>query len=150
MIRTDNEEIEKTDAVRRFRDALEKVLAELESRSIPSCAVTDEARRAVETRLYNLPRLYDELERADGLDPLLMSLEIRRVEKALEAVCGDEYFPLIPIRYFQNAEERQAAEAFRCDKATVWRNRKRLLDALAVRLMGTEAWESDVPPPSGL
>lgn len=131
-----------------YHDALEKVLAELESRSIPPpCAVTDEARRAVESRLYNLPRLYDERERADGLDALLMSLEIRRVEKALEAVCGDEYFPLIPIRYFQNADERQAAEAFRCDKATVWRNRKRLLDALAIRLMGTAAWEINVPPP---
>lgn len=64
-----------------YHDALERVLAELESRSIPPCAVTNEARRAVETRLYNLPRLYDELERADGLDALLMSHEIRRVEK---------------------------------------------------------------------
>ncbi|MBR0281373.1 MAG: hypothetical protein IJQ81_07245 [Oscillibacter sp.] len=130
----------------RFRDALERGLKELKSYSIPPCAVTDEARRAVETRLYNLPCLYETLEGADGLDALLISQEIRRVEGALESIRGDKYFPLIVFRYFQGANARQAARELDCDQSTVWRNRDRLLDALALRLMGTAAWETIVMP----
>lgn len=150
MKRTGNETAIPNEAAepltRRFRDALGRGLEELKSRSIPPCAVTDEARRAVETRLYNLPRLYETLERADGLDALLISQEIRRVERALESVCGDKYFPLIAFRYFQGANARQAARELECDQSTVWRNRDRLLDALALRLMGTAAWETIVAP----
>lgn len=107
---------------------------------IPPCVVTEDARKATEEKLYNLPGLCEKLEDAEGLEALLLSMEIRRIKKALEAIQPDPYYSLIPAKYFQGAKERTSAAICACDKATVWRNRKRLLDDLALRLFGVSAW----------
>lgn len=107
---------------------------------ISPCVVTEDARKATEDKLYNLPGLCEKLEDAEGLEALLLSMEIRRIKKALEAIQRDPYYSLIPAKYFQGAKERTSAAICACDKATVWRNRKRLLDDLALRLFGVSAW----------
>lgn len=111
-----------------------------ETNPINPCVVTDDARKATEDKLYDLPGLCEKLEDAEGLEALLLSMEIRRIKKALEAIQPDPYYSLIPAKYFQGAKERTSAAICACDKATVWRNRKRLLDDLALRLFGVSAW----------
>jgi len=121
---------------------LEKLIREtVESfRPFPTYEITENVRKAVEEKLYGLPELCEKLEEAEGLDALLISWEIKAVKRALELIQDDPYYPLIPARYFDGADERAAAFLCSCDKATIWRNRKRLLDRMAVYLFGTGAW----------
>ena len=111
-----------------------------ESRFVNPCIVTDDARKSTEEILYSLPGLCEKLEEAEGLEALILSLEVARIKKALEAIQQDPYYLLIPAKYFQGAKERTSAAICACDKATVWRNRKRLLDDLALQLFGVSAW----------
>lgn len=120
--------------------AKEVLFQKIETRSISKCIVTGKARKKVEQALYELPTLCEELERAEGLEALLISHRIGRIKTALESVSLDPYYNLIPIRYFQGAKERTVATLCNCDKATVWRNRTRLLDVMALHLLGVEAW----------
>ena len=108
---------------------------------IPPSIVTAGARRAVERRLYDLPRLCERLERTSSQEAEAITQEIDNIKQALQAVSRDPYYPLIPAKYFQGAKERTAAALCACDKATVWRNRNRLLDALALSLFGVSAWD---------
>lgn len=112
-----------------------------ETNPIPPSIVTAEARRSVEVTLYRLPRLCEELERAGAEEAPLVSGEIERIKLALESISHDPYYLLIPAKYFQGAKERTAAALCACDKATVWRNRIRLLDVLALCLLGVSAWD---------
>ena len=108
---------------------------------VPPNIVTAEARRAVERRLYALPLLCEKLERASGQEAVTITQEIDSIRWALQVVSRDPYYPLIPAKYFQGAKERTAAALCACDKATVWRNRVRLLDTLALSLFGVSAWD---------
>ncbi len=108
---------------------------------IPPSTVTAGARRAVERRLYELPRLCEKLERASSQEAAAITQEIDCIKQALQVVSQDPYYPLIPAKYFQGAKERTAAALCACDKATVWRNRTRLLDMLALSLFGVSAWD---------
>lgn len=105
---------------------------------IPPSIVTREARRAVERRLYALPQLCEKLERV--IDPAITQ-EIDSIRQALQTISRDPYYQLIPAKYFQGVEDWTAAVLCACDKVTVWRNRNRLLDVLALCLFGVSAWE---------
>lgn len=108
---------------------------------IPPNTVTAGARRAVEQRLYDLPRLCEQLEQGDTREATEIIREIDSIRRALQTISRDPYYPLIPAKYFQGAKERTAAALCICDKTTVWRNRTRLLDVLALSLFGVSAWD---------
>ena len=128
------QEMDSIDFDKLIREAVERF------RPFPTYEISEETRKAVEERLYNLPELCEKLEEAEGLDALLISWKIEAVKRALELIQDDPYYPLIPAKYFRGAKERTAAHICSCDKATAWRNRKRLLDRMAVYLFGTGAW----------
>ena len=121
---------------------IEEVIREAvrSTRPFPTYEITGDTRKEVEKALYSLPELCEKLEEAEGLDALLISWKIRDVKRALELIQDDPYYPLIPARYFDGADERTAAFLCSCDKATIWRNRKRLLDRMAVYLFGAAAF----------
>lgn len=123
----------------RIADSVQQAVEE--TNPIPPSIVTAEARRSVEVTLYKLPRLCEELERAGAEAAPLVSGEIERIKLALESISHDPYYLLIPAKYFQGAKERTAAALCACDMATVWRNRTRLLDVLALCLLGVSAWD---------
>lgn len=108
---------------------------------IQPCEVTAGARKAVETKLRKLPELCEALEQADGLEAVLLAHEVEKTKRALESVSDDPYYQAIPAKYFQGLKDRTAAILCACDKVTVWRNRTRLLDMLALRLFGVDAWD---------
>lgn len=121
---------------------IEKIIRQAVDRTNPihPCIVTERARKELTKKLYNLPRLCEELEQAEGLEALLISQEICRIKSALESISQDPYYSLIPAKFFHGATEQFSATICSCDKATAWRNRERLLDTLALRLFGVDAW----------
>ena len=123
---------------RRISDVIRQAVEA--SSPIPPTIVTPGARRAVERRLYALPRLCEKLEQASDQDAAAITQEIDSIRWALQVISRDPYYPLIPAKYFQGAKERTATLCA-CDKATVWRNRARLLDVLALSLFGVAAWD---------
>ena len=108
---------------------------------VPPNIVTAGARRAVERRLYDLPRLCEKVERVSDQETAEIAREIDSIKRALQSISRDTYYSLIPAKYFQGAKERTAAALCACDKAAVWRNRARLLDVLALSMFGVEAWD---------
>ena len=121
---------------------IEKIIRQAVERANPihPCIVTKRARKEVVKKLQHLPRLCEDLEQAEGLEALLISQEIHRIKMALESISQDPYYSLIPARFFHGATERLSAKICACDETTAWRNRERLLDALAIRLFGVGAW----------
>ena len=66
-------------------------------------------------------------------------LEVNRIQRALNCICGDPYFAVIDHKYFQRLTDDESAEIMNCDPSTVRRNRLRLVKRIALRLYGTEA-----------
>lgn len=67
------------------------------------------------------------------------SYEIETMENALKSIENDEYFITVSGRYFDNLPDEAIAQKIPCDTSTVWRNRKRLVQKLAVLLYGVDA-----------
>lgn len=65
--------------------------------------------------------------------------EIETMEKALEMIKGDVYYKAVTGRYLESKTDDQIAAEIPCDASTVWRNRKRLVQRMAVRLYGADA-----------
>lgn len=65
--------------------------------------------------------------------------EIATMERALTTISGDEYYLTVTGRYIENLPDEEVAAKIPCDTSTVWRNRKRLVQRLAVWLYGAEA-----------
>lgn len=65
--------------------------------------------------------------------------EIKTLEAALATIEADPYYRVVSGRYIDSLTDEEIAEAIPCDTTTVWRNRKRLIQRLAVRLYGAAA-----------
>lgn len=67
------------------------------------------------------------------------SYELDVLDKALASIRDDPYYLAVDGKYIQRLGDNEIAEKIPCDPATVWRNRKRLVQRLAVRLYGVDA-----------
>jgi len=65
--------------------------------------------------------------------------EIESVEQALKVISSDTYYLSVAGKYIDDLDDEEIAKRIGCDPTTVWRNRKRLVKRLAVRLYGAEA-----------
>lgn len=65
--------------------------------------------------------------------------EIEVMERALASIADDERYECVTGRYFDLMTDEEIAERIQCDPSNVWRNRKRLVQRLSVRLYGAEA-----------
>ena len=65
--------------------------------------------------------------------------EIQRIERALETIQDDEYFDIIPLKYWDLMQPAQIAEALHCDERTYRRHKNRLVNKLKVVLFGADA-----------
>lgn len=66
-------------------------------------------------------------------------MEIKRIERALEIIEHDEYYPIIPLKYFDNCTMEDIAERLDRDESTIRRNKNRLINKLKVLLFGADA-----------
>ena len=65
--------------------------------------------------------------------------EIVTIRCALDMVSADGYYRTVTGKYFDDKSDEEVADEIDCDPSTVWRNRKRLVQRLAVWLYGTAA-----------
>jgi len=65
--------------------------------------------------------------------------EIARIERALETIQDDEYYEIIPLKYWDLVQPAQIAEALHCDERTYRRHKNRLVNKLKVVLFGADA-----------
>ena len=65
--------------------------------------------------------------------------EIRVMERALASIADDEYYATVTGKYFDRLTDEAIAARIQCDNTTVWRNRKRLVQRISVRLYGVDA-----------
>ena len=65
------------------------------------------------------------------------------MERALELIAEDPYATVIKSFYFGRLKDSIIAQRLCCDRATVYRNRKRLVEIMAHRLYGAfaQGWE---------
>jgi hypothetical protein len=65
--------------------------------------------------------------------------EIAVMYAALASIEKDAYYQTVTGKYFDGEPDEVIAERIPCDTTTVWRNRKRLMQRLAVTLYGAAA-----------
>lgn len=140
------------------KDALKDAEKRLYALPILRGKILDDMQRLLELKSYGLPERSKSIVRFSRSGRRLNAEEIFRavlgdleavierdkyevevMEKALSSLTGDKYYFSLEGKYFLNLTDDELAEKFSCDTSTVWRNRKRLLQSLAVRLYGVEA-----------
>lgn len=65
--------------------------------------------------------------------------EIQRIERALETIQDDEYYDIIPLKYWDLLQPAEIAERLNCDERTYRRHKNRLVNKLKVVLFGADA-----------
>ena len=65
--------------------------------------------------------------------------EAESIREALEEISGDEYYFTVEQRYFDNKTDEEIAAASNRGRATIWRNRTRLVRKMAVHFFGSAA-----------
>src|SRR5690606_5999149 len=65
--------------------------------------------------------------------------EIQRIERALETIQDDEYYDIIPLKYWDLLPPIEIAERLNCDERTFYRHKNRLVNKLKVVLFGADA-----------
>jgi RNA polymerase sigma factor (sigma-70 family) len=65
--------------------------------------------------------------------------EIQRIERALETIQDDEYYDIIPLKYWDQIPPAEIAERLCCDERTYRRHKNRLVNKLKVVLFGADA-----------
>jgi len=65
--------------------------------------------------------------------------EIQRIERALETIQDDEYYEIIPLKYWDGLSPVEIAERLNCDERTFYRHKNRLINKLKVVLFGADA-----------
>jgi RNA polymerase sigma factor (sigma-70 family) len=65
--------------------------------------------------------------------------EIQRIERALETIQDDEYYDIIPLKYWDLLSPAEIAERLNCDERTFYRHKNRLINKLKVVLFGADA-----------
>lgn len=112
-----------------------------------------DAFKVTERRLYALPILREKQEHDRERLPQLSAAarsdleavmsadgaEIEKLDHALAACAKDVYYQAVTGRYFDGLDDEHMAELLGCDTSTVWRNRKRLVERIAVWLYGAAA-----------
>ena len=99
-------------------------------------------------RSYSVPRSGVRLTPEEILEAVVIDLEaaiaatrheLEALDKALASIRDDPYYLAVDGKYIQRLTDEEIAEQIHCDPTTVWRNRKRLVQRVAVRLYGVEA-----------
>lgn len=65
--------------------------------------------------------------------------EIKEIDAALEIIKDDEYYKIIELKYFKNICPDDIIKVLNCDRATFFRNRKRLINSISISLYGANA-----------
>ena len=67
------------------------------------------------------------------------TVEINEIDRALERINTDQYFPIIGMKYFEGKSDDEIAETIPCNPRTVRRHKNRLVKRIAIKLYGADA-----------
>ena len=105
-------------------------------------------RNGLKERSYSVPRFGVKLPPEEIMEAVIIDLEaaiaatsheLKAIEKALASVRDDPYYLAVDGKYIQRMTDEEIAEQVHCDPVTVRRNRKNLVQRVAVRLYGAYA-----------
>lgn len=65
--------------------------------------------------------------------------EVQRIERALETVQDDQYYDIVPMKYWDLMLPDDIAERLCCDERTYYRHKNRLINKLKIVLFGADA-----------
>lgn len=65
--------------------------------------------------------------------------EVQRIERALETIQDDQYYDIIPMKYWDGLKLEEISERMNCDMSTVCRAKNRLVNKLKIVLFGADA-----------
>ncbi|ADY54698.1 hypothetical protein Sgly_0332 [Syntrophobotulus glycolicus DSM 8271] len=65
--------------------------------------------------------------------------EVLRVERALETIRDDQYYGIIPFKYWDGMTMEEIAGKFECDERTLYRQKNRLVNKIKIMLFGADA-----------
>jgi RNA polymerase sigma factor (sigma-70 family) len=90
----------------------------------------------------NNSNLYD--PEADYIESRKASMErtkreIQRIDRALETIQDDQYYEIIPLKYWDGLKLEEISERMNCDMSTVCRAKNRLVNKLKIVLFGADA-----------
>lgn len=63
---------------------------------------------------------------------------VEMIEKALQEIRNDEYYEIIPMRYFENKSREQVAEYFDVSTTTITRHQRELLERLSILIFSDD------------
>lgn len=96
----------------------------------------------VEKLLYSyqdLKKVVEEKEKTGGLDNIPITAEyVKMIEKALDDIRLDEYYDIIPLVYYHGLTTEEVAETLNKDTSTIYRNKKRLVKKLEIKLLSDD------------
>lgn len=67
------------------------------------------------------------------------SIEVKEIDIALDYVSSYEYCQIIQLVYFENKTQKEIEDKMHCDRSTIWRNRKMLVNRISEVLYGADA-----------
>jgi hypothetical protein len=109
--------------------------------------IPEKTRELVRERLRAFPDVCLRAQEAEGTMKIVLDCEIKAIKNALTDISADPLYQIVPDIYFHHLNKREVSYRANCDTVTVWHNEKRLIDELALRLYGVQAWWR-VPPPT--
>lgn len=131
--------------VKKCIDAIIKANKESEAKQ---CYYFQETERL----LYNLPSLKHKLAQDEKdlnkdlvvppektRDMEWTKREIQRIERALKTIQNDEYYDIIPLKYWDLVQAAVIAEALHINERTFYRHKNHLINKLKVVLFGADA-----------
>lgn len=65
--------------------------------------------------------------------------QIQDIDKILAEIKDDNFYDIIPAIFFENKSIEYLSEKFYCNKVTIYRNKKRLLNTLSIYFFGANA-----------
>jgi hypothetical protein len=84
-------------------------------------------------------QIQQELERSRRASMERTRRQVRRIERALESIKDDQYYEIIPMKYWDNLSTEEMAVKFECEVRTVQRNKNRMVNKIKLILFGSDA-----------
>lgn len=151
-IRKVNEEV---DAAQRnyFKDtekllysypALKLALAQYDDELKHGIVLSGKSKDIIRFSPNNGSRLDPELVAEANIQSKIASIErtraqVQRIDRALETIQDDQYYDIIPMKYWDLMQPAEIAERLGCDERTYRRHKNRLINKLKVVLFGADA-----------
>lgn len=138
------------------RKAVKKALKELEyDTEVKDMDLIEKSPKFEETEklLFQYLSLKETIERTRNLPDvekvtrnkefLIAYVKALHIEKAIECIQNDKFFPIIEEYYFNNKSDKDLSAILHRDQSAIFKHRCRLINDLSIALFGIDALDLD-------